>query len=169
MLVVGIDPGTGSSSPLGVVIVDFLDREILATQEFWSDEKTASKRIRDISEKLRDFLPSDIYLAVSEYFVMRGKGGETLARMVGAIIASLPRQAIFTETQNSTVKRIIGGHGRASKEEVAEGVLEYFSENERSFAVVTELLHNEQFDLLDALAIAICGYERQRQETSWQA
>ena len=48
----------------------------------------------------------------------------------------------------------------SSKEEVAEGVLEYFDEDERSFALVSEMIHLEAYDMTDALAIAITYYER---------
>jgi Holliday junction resolvasome RuvABC endonuclease subunit len=164
MQIVGIDPGTGSTSPLGVVTVDFTDRSIKGYAEYWSDGGNATARIRDIASHMCKDWPEVVDIVAVEYFVMRGKGGETLARMVGAVLGCLPPLSQYVEVQNSTLKKFVGGHGAASKEEVAEGVLEYFMINDNSLALVTEFVLEERWDLVDALAIAITAYETRKTE-----
>lgn len=163
MIIVGVDPGTGLNSALGVVKVNFDTLEIGFMREHWaSDDKNATSRIRKISSALWGNWDEPVDAVASEYFVMRGKGGETLARMVGAVIATLPPMSKFIEVQNSTVKMIVGGHGAAPKEDVAEGVFAYFSANEESQDKIVDLIAEEKWDLLDALAIAITAYETTR-------
>jgi len=163
MQIIGVDPGTGSSSALGVVHVDFGTRDIVSHTEYWSDRKlSATQRIRNISDVFCKSWPEHVDAVAIEYFVMRGKGGETLARMVGAVIGCLPPTSRFIEIQNSTIKLFVGGHGAATKQQVAEGVLEYFDENVNSFALVSDFINDERWDLIDALAIAITAYETRK-------
>ena len=163
MQVIGVDPGTGSSSPLGVVLIDFDTLDILEYAEYWSEgRKDATTRIREIAQKFCTSWPDVVDMVAIEYFVMRGKGGETLSRMVGAVIGCLPPMAMFVEVQNTTVKKIVAGHGAGSKEDVADGVLAYFSSNENSLALITEWTHDERWDLIDAVAIAVTAYETRK-------
>lgn len=168
MRVAGIDPGTGSNSALGLVVFDTETREIAACTEIWADvsKQPTYDRIRSLARQAGELfnLPGNASsFTFIEYFVMRGKGGETLSRMVGALITKVPEGSSFIEVQNSTVKKLVGGHGAASKELVAEGVLEYFADNEESFTLISELIHGENWDALDAFAIAIAGVIRQNE------
>jgi Holliday junction resolvasome RuvABC endonuclease subunit len=158
MIAVGIDPGTGSSSALGVALIDTEAKKLLDWAAFTS-KGDAWERIRDITHQLADFYKEHTHITVvtSEYFVMRGKGGETLARMVGAVISTVPTIARWREVQNSRVKKQLGGHGAATKQEVSEGVLDYFGDDPESVATISELMMDEEWDVLDAIAIAIAG------------
>ena len=163
MIAVGIDPGTGTKSPTGIFIFNMRNRNIVLF-----DDLTATgdqrRRIRLIAKQVEEILLP--YTGISkdlnvfmECFVMRGKGGEVLSRLTGALTSAVPEAATFQYVYNTTVKKIVGGNGKADKSEVALGVLDYFSENKRSEKLIEELILDEHWDVLDAAAIAIAGLE----------
>lgn len=170
MIVIGCDPGLGVKSPTGVAVVNTETREILQLEELRPEKRIMPihKKLRQLHVELhkivwdRHFEAEDSMslLFCIEYFVMRAKGGESLQRLVGALMAALPDNANCIQVQNSTVKKFVGGRGSDSKEEVAQGVLFWFrAKNAAAAKKVEKLIEREKWDLLDALAIAISGYE----------
>lgn len=170
-LVCGLDPGTGASSPTGVAIFDPETKEIIALKNVAPPKAVTkfSHRVRFISEEVEELLLSvnpyseQLYTYV-ESFVMRGKGGEMLARLTGALMSIVPWHSEFDLVANTTVKKLVAGHGRAEKVEVANAVLVYFSTNDASKQVVLEAMKKAEWDQLDALAIGIAGYMRENHE-----
>lgn len=163
-LVIGIDPGTGVNSPMGFAAFTPSNMEIIHVDEFWTEHKKLEHRIRDISdqfngvmEKLAAQTGDELFI---EYFVMRGKGGETLQRMIGSIMGRTPYEVEIDHVQNTSVKLIVGGDGKADKVDVARGLRDFFSKSPKSKAVVQELINNEKWDQLDALAIGLAGWHR---------
>lgn len=160
MIVIGIDPGTGVSSPMGLGAFNPVRRTPIHVEEFWTKWSNVEHRIRDISDNLEatllDIVPDEEtpVLVCIEYFVMRGKGGETLQRMVGSVMGRLPYNYKLVFVQNTTVKAVVGGSGKADKRGVAEGVLDFFGGAEW----VRKLIEAESWDILDALAIGIAGW-----------
>ncbi len=150
-LVVGLDPGTGKSSPTGFACFDPDSREIVHTEEVTSKAPEYKDRYREIASRVRELLecidPELDVLVACESFVMRGKGGEILARLTGALMAAVPAHHRFTFVANTTVKKAIAGHGHAEKSEVAEGVKVFFKLKELKVG-----------DISDALAIGITGH-----------
>ena len=162
-LVIGIDPGTGVSSPMGFALIEPETKQILFTAEFWTKYKKLEHRIRDISEQFEAVLTGAVLeegdAIFIEYFVMRGKGGETLQRMIGSIMGRTPYDLQLDHVQNTSVKLIVGGAGTADKVDVARGLRDYFNkEPARKF--VQALINKEQWDQLDALAIGLAGWHR---------
>lgn len=158
---VGIDPGTGVSSPTGIAIFD-TDGNIEFTGTIACNYKDANKRLRYIADQLKHLTNDykEIDLVCIETFVMRGKGGQTLQRMIGAAIATVKHETPIQEVFNTTVKRIVGLTGKAGKFEVGNGVLNWFlTKNEKSSNSIVELIADEQWDILDAFAIGISGYQ----------
>lgn len=161
-IVVAIDPGTGSAesgSACGVAIYNKNTDTLLTAFELRANSKTpAYKRILEISHQLRDVLASAKAkygpLEVrTESFVMRGKGGETLARLVGALIASLPSDCTFAEVHNITLKKDLTGFGGADKGDIGLALVKRFP---KQVDAVQRLIDTKQEDALDAIAIAIC-------------
>jgi Holliday junction resolvasome RuvABC endonuclease subunit len=163
MKVVGIDPGTGVSSPTGLVIFDSESGEIekYKTIRPKAGAKDANARLRQVTEQIQKEASAyeDVGLICIETFVMRGIGGQTLQRMIGAAIATSPERVPLQEVYNTTVKRIVGGSGKADKRDVAYGVLDWFTaKNDSSAEGIKRLIYEERFDELDAFAIGIAGF-----------
>lgn len=167
-LVVGIDPGTGVSSGTGLSVFNADNKEILLIEEIMAGNKRdkAEHRIRHIAGiiegailDLEKSAPNAQVVVCIEEFVMRGKGGLLLQRLVGALISRIPYRYRVVHVQNTRVKSVITGHGHADKKTVALGVESWFSDNADSKTRVTKLIKERQYDVLDSLAIGIAGYE----------
>jgi len=170
-VVIGLDPGTGVASPTGCAAFDPDSKEIFFMANVYPARgiKEFHKRIRSIAELCQEFM-----LAFSEQdykmytycesFVMRGKGGEMLARLTGALMASVPTHAEFDTVANTTVKKLVGAHGHADKRDVAVGVLAWFSKNKESVEKVEQAIKAADWDKIDALAIGIAGWMRETRQ-----
>lgn len=156
--IIGIDPGTGVKSPTGFVDFDS-DGEIYSAVTIGSKQKDTIERIREIAYSIFKRTNGEHDLICCETFMMRGKGGETLQRMIGATIGATTPTPV-QEVYNTTVKRLIAGIGDGSKSEVAAGVARWFRTkgNEKSIEKINELIRTSEWDLLDAFAIGISGY-----------
>ncbi len=160
--VVAVDPGTGVKSPAGLAIFDPITLDISAAEALWCpNDKDPDKRIRFIvaafSSALKFYKNEELALFCIEDFVMRGKGGVTLQKMIGAVVSRVPDEIPVIHVQNTRVKSLVAGNGAADKLEVGLGVLKYFSKNERSAAQISLLIEDEEWDILDAFAIGIAG------------
>lgn len=171
MIVMGIDPGTGVSSPTGVVAFDAETRLILLSEIINGKKIEKERRARWIASglaELIDTLSADpitkIGLVSIETFVMRGKGGQTLQNLIGALESRIPDDARIQRVFNTTVKRIVAGSGDAEKLEVALGVLAWFNDIAISANEVRSMIKFEKWDLTDALAIGIAGYKQEMEE-----
>lgn len=165
MVVVGIDPGLGVKSPTGFAAIDTSNGEIFHVANIWpkKSEKELHNRIVNLSNSMRHELRVTAPDLVSfEAFVMRGKSGVSLQRLIGAYFGALPtkeKELDVIEVQNVQIKQFVGGDGGSDKEAVAEGVYDWFvGKNQRSADQVRALIKEEHWDILDALAIAISGY-----------
>lgn len=165
MLVVAVDPGTGQSSPSGVVVFDSVTKKIREVRECGSDYALVHHRIHDISDVIEGLMvelemngESEVLFAI-ESFVMRGKGGETLQRLIGSLLGRVPYSFKVKEVSNTQMKLLIGGHGRANKLEVAEGAKAWFKGNHMSEGLVHSMIQSSQWDLTDALGIGIAAVE----------
>lgn len=136
-------------------------------QEFWTNKKyELHNKLADFSTQLYERLSlvqslsiGERKLFATEFFVMRGKGGQSLQRLIGAYYAVLPNGFDVIEVQNTAVKMCIGGSGKDDKRAVAEGVYSWFKgKNKESARMVWNAINEEKWDQLDACAIAITGY-----------
>lgn len=183
MLICGIDPGTGRSSPTALVIFD-PDTKDIKTMKIIDGSKDFTQAIAEVPIHIEEYikdLPDDTIFYI-EKFVMRGKGGETLQKFIGAILHKLYNKSKNVHfVQNTTIKLTVGKHGHCLKEDIAEGVLDWFKDHTQSHSMISMILDNAtyiypeeidkrkrpktkelqwgQFDLLDAFAIAITGYK----------
>jgi Holliday junction resolvasome RuvABC endonuclease subunit len=167
MLICGVDPGTGVRSPTGFAIIETQTREIKCSTTFTSALIEPAHKLKDISEQLEFELsslnPDERVTVYIESFVMNSKPGETLARLTGALMKAVPYWFKVRFVHNTTVKRLVAGIGNGDKKMVAAGVLSWFERNEKSAQIVNELIEQEAWDQLDALAIAIAGLMRDTQ------
>lgn len=160
MLTLGIDPASGKSSNCGIAVFDYMTKDIYAADVARSGAPEISKRLQEIPRRVRDYYKHFEYekpTVVIEAFVMRGKSGQTLQRLIGAIISHLPIGTPVTEVYNTTVKKLVGGHGGSTKQAVALEVLNWFGSNEKSCETIRELIYTQEYDILDAFAIGIAG------------
>lgn len=161
MIAVGIDPGTGRTSPTGLFIFDEESGAILYYGEFYPtrgfEHSTIVSHIRDVLLNLKLGFPESQLNIGIETFVMRGKAGQMLQRLIGACLSEAELHGNISEVYNTTVKKLVGGHGRADKQQVAEGVRSYFMERPASLNMVETFIENKKWDILDAAAIAITG------------
>lgn len=175
MIVVGIDPGTGSSSACGLAVFDSETRDILLAKAIWPSSpryfKPTHHRIKNIVSQLETQLKSyagpDTLIAI-ESFVMRGKGGETLQRMIGATLTALPYECQVVEVQNTTMKLWVGKSGKASKAEVGQGVSDFFDCNEPSSLTIDGFVNALEFDVIDALGIAVAALKMHETNGRWK-
>lgn len=156
--VIGIDPGTGAKSGTGIAVFDPESKLILQTFCIKPDShESLQSRIKTICRELESLVtiryPPNDSLYCMEHFIMRGVSGETLKKLIGAIMLTLPDGAPFVEVHNMTLKKAMGGG--ISKEGVAAGVLNWFVADE----TVAALIEGKKWDITDALAIGIVGYE----------
>ncbi len=162
MIVIGIDPATGVSSDLGYCAFNPETLEILATYNIGSSYKKLEHRIKEISDVVEALLielpPEEEVLVCIEYFVMAGKNGETLQRLVGSIMGRVPYNQRVVSVQNSTVKLMMAGHGHADKLAVAFGTHKHFESNKKSAERIIELTRGKEFDILDSIAIGVTGW-----------
>ncbi len=171
--IIGFDPATGSSSKFGLALFEveqdnkgfnvFPSLKLLKAVELtaWG-KKSVRDRIKAICaqvvsevKKIEQIQDATCALYI-ESFVMRGKGGETLQRLIGAVMTVTPSTFEFYEVSNMQVKAFVSGHGHGDKLAVAKGVLEKLENDEQ----VAELIRHSAFDALDACAIALTGFEQ---------
>lgn len=162
MIILGIDPTSGAESLLGVAAFSTVSLDILLLEAVKTDpqyKKSMPKRVKQLASQLSLYMcsviPERVYI---ESTVMRGKGGESLARATGAFMVQAPIEASITFINNGTVKKIVGGHGKAEKLQVAEGLLDFFKSNDSSVVKISRAINGEEWDKTDALAIAVAGY-----------
>jgi Holliday junction resolvasome RuvABC endonuclease subunit len=160
--VMGIDPGTGRSSPTGLVVFDPDTLAISMHENLWALHEDNDRRIRwlmlQVQESIEVYSQGELSLIAIETFVMYGKGGQTLQNLIGAYVGQVPFDVKIIHPFNTTVKKIVGGSGAADKEQVADGVLRFFLSNRDSAYVIRELIREEEWDKLDAFAIGIAGW-----------
>jgi Holliday junction resolvasome RuvABC endonuclease subunit len=165
MFVIAIDPGSGVSSPTGLTIIEYYSKEIFVAKNLYTKKRELAHRIKDISDNLEievleflKMLPKEaICLVCIESFVMRGKGGETLQRLIGSFMGRIPYHIPIEHVQNTTVKLAMAGNGHAEKELVALGVLKFFESNQESKALIEKLTKAKEADILDSFAIGVTG------------
>lgn len=168
--VIGIDPGTGSESALGICLYDSEFKQILFTESIWPTtgkaprDMSTRERIYRISDKVKDIVESivesygveNVGLSI-EAFLIRGKGGETLMRLKGAVLSKVPLKLEVVEIQNTTVKKRAGGTGAANKKEIAEHLQTILPSTNKEH--MKELARSCKWDEVDAVAIAYSAVE----------
>ena len=77
------------------------------------------------------------------------------------MIVSTPvdsEDALYRNVQNTTVKKLIAGHGAAEKGQVAIGLKNFFNSNEQSLSILNDLTKLQKFDIIDSIGIGVTGY-----------
>lgn len=160
-LVVAIDPSTGAKSALGFAVFDPNTKEIITVKEMVTPAKDLRARIKELVLQLvKEFKKLDEakidYIVFIESTVMVGKGGESLQRIIGAIMTVVPSSKRFEHVSNMQIKAFVGGHGHAKKDQVAHGLFKFFPEDE----LLPGLITAHRYDALDALAVGVTGFEK---------
>lgn len=161
-LIISIDPGSGISSPTGLTVFYPDTKDILYASNVTTKFKQLAHRIKDISDQVESIFKEieessdglEVIVTI-ESFVMRGKGGETLQRLIGGFLSKTPYMFRIEHVQNSTIKKVLAGHGHADKASVAAGTLDYFAPNAEAVKLINNLLKKQELDILDSLAIGV--------------
>lgn len=165
MIIVGIDPGTGKSSPTGVAIISVNHKgfELLETHAIESVDGNAVAIAVVLEEELKDEKYKFIFI---ETFVMQGKAGQMLNQMIG-MFHYIFRNKVVKTIHTMTVKKIVSGTGKADKKQVAEGVLSWKWDKD-SQKQIKFLIKIEAWDQTDAIAIAIAGLKEDERKANEQ-
>ena len=170
-LFLGIDQSTGSKSALGIALIEPKSKTILFSASLRPRFKGMSteQRIYDLAQQF-DEIFLDIYMdcrqnktklvITFEQFVMRGKSGQSLAWIVGALISCIPIDDDFIlilHTNNLYAKKNSTGSGKSDKEQIGAGLLEIFEGNKESIDKLKDLIHNELWDEVDAISLALAA------------
>jgi Holliday junction resolvasome RuvABC endonuclease subunit len=160
--VIGIDPG----STTGIAIFDTDTKDIELAELYEAIHDDYDDKIRWLSDAVKECIDDtkNIELICIETFVMRGKGGQQLQKLIGGYISATPDGVPVRHVFNTTVKKLVGGKGNDDKEAVANGVLTYFSSNVESKRKILKIISKEQWDLTDAFAIGIAGWMQYQNE-----
>jgi len=166
MLILGIDPGTATTG-WGVLNVEetggktkFIVRNygcILTDKEREMQYRLLSLK-EGITKLIIDYKPDAMSLE-RIFFGANVTTAINVGQAIGAIVlAAAEKHLPIHEYTGLTMKLMVGGHGRADKKQVQEGVLKYLGVTE--LPSVKSQSGKEIFrfrdDAYDALALAIC-------------
>lgn len=167
-IIIGIDPGSGASSPTGFSAFFSDTLEILYAGNITTPKRDLKDRIKHISDvfeatllEIRKEFPTVPIICFIESFVMRGKGGETLQRLIGSLMGRIPYDVPLFHVQNTRIKLAMAGHGHADKQSVGAGLLQKFLTNPDSHGLIEKLLAKGEADIIDSLAIGLTGWQNE--------
>lgn len=122
-----------------------------------SNKKSHGQKLNEIADALTKMI-LDHKLTEAEVHVVREKGfskfamtTQTLFRVVGVsdlMIYALLRRGDIEEITPTSVKKLVTGDGKASKEDVEDGVRKYLVDEQKDFKFATD-------DESDAVAVGI--------------
>ena len=164
MIVIGIDPATHTT---GYARFNSETRRIYETCAIKSFHKKADDRIREISRAVFDLVdckgypPPETLFIETTHFRQNRNTNDMYQQLCGAIVGVIGFEHKTQYVQNTTMKKVVGGSGKADKQQVAAGVLEYFAPVTQSFQYVKQLIESERFDETDALGVGIAGCTEQ--------
>jgi Holliday junction resolvasome RuvABC endonuclease subunit len=166
VIIFSIDPATGATSPMGLAAIDFNALKLIYTREITTkQDATLHHKLVDLTEQVQltfeelvRAYPNEEIVVASEVFVMKGKSGEILQRLIGACMSDVPTQYHFEEVVNTTMKKLVCGRGDGDKLDVALGCQYFFLANPKSYGYLAELIKNQAWDRTDAIAIGIAAF-----------
>jgi len=178
---IGMDQASGRNSDFGVAIIEPDTLQIIEAIQFKPRVPKTSPvelRIIDITQQIDAFLTPVIdeciranihIVAATEQFIMRGKGGESLAWAVGAILTCFPCNpdyVTFIRVNNLYAKRNAFGSGKADKSQVLSGLINVFGGNPDSVSFLQQLGQDGKEDAIDAVSIALGASVKYRLEAA---
>ncbi len=166
-IILGLDPGTNVMG-YGIIRIkgkkiDLLQYGVIHLQKYSGYEMKLKKIFERVLGIVDEFNPDEVALEAPFY----GKNVQSmlkLGRAQGvAMAAALYREIPITEYAPKKVKQSVTGNGNASKEQVAQMLIQLLKIKE-----APKLL-----DATDALGVALCHYyqggKTSKKSTSWQA
>lgn len=168
-LCVGIDPGS-SSSPTGLAIIRMDTGALVHVTavngpkkgDWWSKLSFIEKTLKDdlhVAEMQFGGLGHIEKIFIEETQFRFRMANLTFQRMIGMYglmaIRFLQNPEGLVLISPTTVKKWIGGHGGCEKPELAGKAAQYFQDRESRDTMRT-LIEEEEWDVTDAVAIALC-------------
>lgn len=154
MIILGVDPGTLFT---GYAVIECSRAKIKMLESDVIKNPSANKmpiRLKNIYDSLvqviEKYVPDEFAIETAYY----GKNVQSTLKLGHArgvsILAAVNKQIPTTEYAPREVKKSIVGSGSASKEQVRYMVCQ----------ILKIKLNNKSFDISDALAVAICHYNK---------
>ncbi len=168
-IILGVDPGT-SVMGYGIIMVkgsklSLMQYGVIHLRKYDNHALKLQKIFERMLQLIDDYHPDEMALEAPFY----GKNVQSmlkLGRAQGvAMAAALYRQIPITEYAPKKVKQSVTGSGNASKEQVAQMIMQIlkFKNKEEEFLL----------DATDALGVALCHYYQKgnsvRQSKSWKS
>lgn len=165
LLIVGVDPSSGSSSPVGLSIFDPQTMDILEAVNLHTKHKKLEHRIKDLADQLETVFkviekdaPEYKVIVAIETFVMAGKSGQILQNAIGAFLSRVPYHFQVELIQNTTMKKVIGGTGSAEKKTIGRGLEAFFEDNIDSFKLIKQLTDRGEVDIIDSIGLGVTAW-----------
>ena len=102
------------------------------------------------------FLRYNVETLVVEEPFLQGIGNKYMNKFLGVLEDELHTEDSPLYLAPTQIKKLLGS-GKLSKEELAEAVKEEFEGDKRSIRLINKAIKNEDWDVTDAIAIALAG------------
>lgn len=153
MYLVSIDPGLVSS---GTGLAIFEDGKLVNTAYVHPNKKTWQDPAAEVLLLLAEYLKVEAEFVVEESFYP-GKANKLHQRYIGVLQFHFPEIKFIAP---ASVKKIVAGHGRATKDQIREILLEKYPK--KSHPTVHEAVDWDNEDVVDAIAIGLAYMEREK-------
>lgn len=157
MLILGIDPGTATTG-FGILRVskdgfEAIDYGLIETDKNGSPGKRLIKIYMEMSNLLIKRFNPDVVAIEKLFFATNAKTAMSVGEAKGVLLLAAAKSdiAVF-EYAPGTIKKVVGGHGRADKKEIQRAIRKVLGNGVRSQAHKKTHFDNAA----DALAVALC-------------
>lgn len=157
MLILGIDPGTATTG-FGILRVskegyEAVDYGLIETDKNGSPGKRLTKIYTDMSQLLLKRFNPDVVAIEKLFFATNAKTAMSVGEAKGVLILAAAKSDIEVfEYAPGTIKKVVGGHGRADKKDIQRAIRKVLGNGVRSKAHKKTHFDNAA----DALAVALC-------------
>jgi Holliday junction resolvasome RuvABC endonuclease subunit len=163
MTILGVDPGTGASSPTGLAAINPRAFQIYWTKEVTTEQDSCEHhKLYDLSAQVKfeiEKLEQDEdFVVACETFVLKGKSGQLLHRLIGAYICQVEPNNHVEYIFNTTMKKLVSGSGSGDKVDIALGCQYYFRSNPTAVSYLSALIKDQRYDRTDAIGLAIGAF-----------
>lgn len=153
MIVIGIDPGT-KTSPTAFAVLN--EKTVLASvQVAYTKGAKSGKLLHDVEQQLILLLETyPVDLVTSEEPFLQGLANKSMNRLLGVIEKCCWEQNVeLRYISPMSVKKEIGGTGKADKLDLAKAVKRMVSDPDK----IDKMIEDEDWDKTDSIAIALTG------------
>lgn len=164
--IVGIDPSSGARSGIALSVINIETNTVVYFSDYKPPANTElQKRLKYIFKYiitqfkhiLENIIKNDKAAVAIEHTVMQGRGGESLVKAVGVIMAACPATLPLHEISNMQMKVIAGGSGKADKKDIGKN-LQLLLPNSKE--TLFNLTASSRWDIIDSIGLGVACYEK---------